>query len=579
MAELQRYTPVGLGLASLPGLPTVEPIAMQERIRETQGLSASLDRISQFAFKEAGDEAKRQGLQYGAENPVTKDQIEVALGTGKKPSELFGKRGTIFGEAALQAQSAQLRMELENDARSKMAKTAAEVDAGRLLDIQEIRTQINGPIDGFAKLLAGIDPEESVRFRASMAAAGNTVLKSAYDKVLSVQNAAIRSNLADSVPVTLEFVSKLYETEPDINAQKGQISVYRNALLKSLIPTADAGFINSTMAKFEEGVVKLRVDAVSKYVASIEFSADPLTAVSKLDKNDAGKMTSLWSTMNFEDQAKVRSNLRTVAGQRWDVNEKATKEIEYQDTLAAATAMADYFKTGSAASLRLLDTISRRSPKVISVETVFKLPNERTSVLTTEVANPRGEIVLKTEMLSGRIQTPEAMIARAAELGIGMKAVSTSMFPFFIARNNEDERDVDRTLRNEAKIVPGQFNISQKSAEAYSAMTMKVERRWNEALEKNKEDPIKNPLPSRKSIAAQIIKERTTSAKTTQINALLDGLNRSYGKRTGVTFSEETDPSDIASRRTQLNLQIEEANAIKEAYTSIETLRKQRDAE
>jgi hypothetical protein len=579
MAELQRYNPVGLGLASLPGLPTVEPIALQERIRETQGLSASLDRISQFAFKEAAEEAKRQGLQYGAENPVTKDQIEVALGTGKKPSELFGKRGTIFGEAALQAQSAQLRIELENYARSKMAKTAEEVDAGKLSDIQEIRTQINAPIDGFAKMLAGIDPEESVRFRASMAAAGNTVLKSAYDKVLSVQNAALRSRLAESVPTTLDFVSRLYDTEPDINAQKGQISVYRNALLKSLIPTADAGFINSTMAKFEEGVVKLRVDAVSKYVASIEFSADPLTAVSKLDKNDAGKMTSLWSTMNFEDQAKVRSNLRTVAGQRWDVNEKATKEIEYQDTLAAATAMADYFKTGSAASLRLLDIISRRSPRVISVETVFKLPNERTSVLTTEVANPRGEIVLKTEMLSGKIQTPEAMIARAAELGIGMKAVSTSMFPFFIARNNEDERDVDRTLRNEAKIVPGQFNISQKSAEAYSAMTMKVERRWNEALEKNKEDPIKNPLPSRKSIAAQIIKERTTSAKTTQINALLDGLNRSYGKRTSVTFSEETDPFDIASRRTQLNLQLEEANAIKETYKSIETLRKQRDAE
>ena len=579
MAELQRYTPVGLGLASLPGLPNVEPIALQEQIRQTQGLQSSLDRISQFAFKEAGEEAKRQGLQYGAENPVTKDQIEVALGTGKKPAELFAKRGTIFGEAALQAQSAQLRLELENDARSKMARTAAEVDAGRLLDIQEIRTQINGPIDGFAKLLAGIDPEESVRFRASMAAAGNTVLKSAYDKVLSVQNAALRSRLAESVPTTLDFVSRLYDTEPDINKQKDLISVYRDTLLKSLLPTADAAFINSTMAKFEEGVAKLRVDAVSKYVTSTDFSADPLTAVSKLDKNDAGKMTSLWSTLNFEDQAKVRSNLRTVAGQRWDVNEKAKKELEDQDSLAAATAMSDYFKTGSAESLRILNQISIRSPKVISPKTVFELPKERSEVLNAEVANPRGEIVLKTEMLSGKIQTPEAMIARAKELGVGMKAISNSMFPFFIARNNEDERDVDRTLRNAAKIVPGQFNISQKSAEAYSAMTMKVEKRWNEALERNREDPIKNPLPSRKSLATEVIKERTTSAKTTQINALLDGLNRSYGKRTGVTFSEETDPSDIASRRTQLNLQLEEANASKEAYRSIETLRKQRDAE
>lgn len=579
MAELQRYTPVGLGLASLPGLPTVEPVALQESIRQSQGLQQSLDRISQFAFKEAGEEAKRQGLQYGAENPVTKEQIEVALGTGKKPSELFGKRGTIFGEAALQAQSAQLRLELENDARSRMAKTAAEVDAGRLLDIQEIRTQINGPIDGFAKLLAGIDPEESVRFRASMAAAGNTVLKSAYDKVLSVQNAALRSRLADSVPTTLDFVSRLYDTEPDINQQKAQISVYRDTLLKSLLPTADATFINSTMAKFEEGVVKLRVDAVSKYVTSTDFSADPLTAVSKLDKNDAGKMTSLWSTMNFEDQAKVRSNLRTIAGQRWDVNEKAKKEIEDQDSLAAASAMADYFKTGSAQSLRTLNEISIRSPKIISPKTVYELPKERSEILNAEVANPRGEIVLKTEMLSGKIQTPEAMIARAKELGIGMKAISTSMFPFFIARNNEDERDVDRALRNEAKIVPGQFNISQKSAEAYSSMTLKVERRWNDALEKNKQDPIKNPLPSRMSLARDIIKERTTSAKTTQITSLLDGLNKAYSERTGIRFSETTESSDIRSRQKALGLQPEEVKRIEDTFKSIDLLRQQRDAE
>jgi hypothetical protein len=241
--------------------------------------------------------------------------------------------------------------------------------------------------------------------------------------------------------------------------------------------------------------------------------------------------------------------------------------------------MADYFKTGSAQSLRTLNEISIRSPKIISPKTVFELPKERSEVLNAEVANPRGEIVLKTEMLSGKIQTPEAMIARAKELGIGMKAISTSMFPFFIARNNEDERDVDRALRNEAKIVPGQFNISQKSAEAYSSMTLKVERRWNDALEKNKEDPIKNPLPSRMSLARDIIKERTTSAKTTQITSLLDGLNKAYSERTGIRFSETTESSDIRSRQKALGLQPEEVKRIEDTFKSIDLLRQQRDAE
>jgi hypothetical protein len=299
--------------------------------------------------------------------------------------------------------------------------------------------------------------------------------------------------------------------------------------------------------------------------------------VSKLDKNDAGKMTSLWSTLNFEDQAKVRSNLRTVAGQRWDVNEKAKKELEDQDSLAAATAMSDYFKTGSAESLRILNQISIRSPKVISPKTVFELPKERSEVLNAEVTNYKGEVVLKTEILLGKVQTPEAMIARARELGVGMKSVSSSIIPFFKASFNEDMRDVDRVLRNAARIVPGQLTGS-KSAEAYSSMTRKVERLWNEALERNREDPAKNPLPPIMSIARDVIKERTTSAKTTQINALLDGLNRSYSEK-NITFSEETNPADIRARKNALKLKDEEVIAIEKTFDTIEKLRKQRDAE
>ena len=120
MAELQRYNPTGLGLASLPGLPTVEPIALQERIRETQGLSASLDRISQFAFKEAAEEAKRQGMEYGAENQITPEQAKAALVRDVNPKNLLVKSGTYFGDAARAIQISQLRVALEVDARNQL---------------------------------------------------------------------------------------------------------------------------------------------------------------------------------------------------------------------------------------------------------------------------------------------------------------------------------------------------------------------------------------------------------------------------------------------------------------------------
>jgi hypothetical protein len=251
--------------------------------------------------------------------------------------------------------------------------------------------------------------------------------------------------------------------------------------------------------------------------------------------------------------------------------------------------MADFFATGSRTSLNALQAISIRSPKVVSAETVFKLPKERLEVLSYEVENPRAAIIIKTEMMSGKIQTPEAMISRATELGIGMKQISSTMFPFFIARNNEDERDVEKLFRNEAKIVPGQFNIAQKSADAYGSMTRKQDKLFLDALSKNKEDPANNPLPSRISIARNIIKERASSTKTTQISTLLNTLNKNYGqsgaiKKTDIVFSESDKPSsevisDIRKRADKLGLKNEDLNAIDQTIRSIERLQQQRDAE
>ena len=589
MADLPKYQPTGLNIAQLGNIPRVEFAASAEAIRQSQGIDASLDRISQFAFKEAGEEAKKKGLQFAAENPVTAQQVEAAINEGKKPSDIFAKDGTIFGDAARQLQAQQLRIDLETRTRNSMSLLAAEVDSGTVTDIGEIRSRINGPVEGFAKVLANIDPEESVRFRASMATAGNTIFKSAFDRVIKMDSAARQTALSGAVASSLDIVSRIYEIEPDIEAQKSKIMVERSNLFRALKSSNDPAFITTSMHKFEEQTYKLRVDAISKFVTSTEFSIDPQAAISRLDKNDAGKMTSLWGSLNFEDQAKVRSNLRTIVGQRWDVDDKAKKEVEHKDTIDASKFMADFFATGSRTSLNALQAISIRSPKVVSAETVFKLPKERLEVLSYEVSNPRAELILKTEMLAGKHPTPEAMISRSAELGIGLKTVSSTMLPFFIVRNNEDVRDVEKLFRNDAKIVPGQTNIAYKSAEKYASMAKKQDKLWLDALSKNKEDPANNPLPSRISIAANIIKDRSSSTKTTQINFLLTTLNKNYGesgqlKKTGIVFSESDKPaseiiSDIRTRSKQLGLTDPDLNAIDQTIRSIERLQQQRDAE
>jgi len=575
MADLPKYQPTGMLLADIP---RVDFANLKENLRATQSLEQSLSRISEFAFKQAGEQAKREGAQYAIENPLTAEQVQRAISERKKPSELISQPGTIFGEAARSVQAAQLRVELEGRTRNELASIAAQVDSGRITNFDEIRLAINAPIDGFAKVISGIDPEEAVRFKAAMTSAGSTVFKGAFDHLIKMEGAARKASVSSSQEDTYDIIRKIYSTESNLDVIREQIKIHRDRTFVAARSTNDAEFISKTMNAFEGQVSKLKIDAVSSYVASTEFSEDPQAAVKRLDKNDAGKMTSIWSSLNFEDQAKIRSNLRTIVNERWDVKEKARKEESDAATLESSKLLSDYFKTGSAASLRRLNEISVLFPKVISPETVFELPKKRTDAL--DVANPKAEFQLKTEIMSGLLPTPDLVQNRAKELGVNYKRLSDNILPFFISRSNEDERDVERIIRNEARIVPGQLNIGQKSADAYGKMTREFERNWAAAVETNKQDPSK-PMPTRIEVARGIIKTRQDSGVSKKIESLVLSLNDKYGKgpsairKTNITWSDTTSIEDVRAVAKQQGLKPEDISAIEQTLKQIDALQKQ----
>ena len=575
MADLPKYQPTGMLLADIP---RVDFANLKENLRATQSLEQSLSRISEFAFKQAGEQAKREGAQYAIENPLTAEQVQKAISEGKKPSELISQPGTIFGEAVRSIQAAQLRVELEGRTRNELASIAAQVDSGRITNFDEIKFAINAPIDGFAKVISGIDPEEAVRFKAAMTSAGSTVFKGAYDHLIKMEGTARKAAVSRDQEDTYNIIRGIYSTESNLDVIKEKINIERARTFAAARSTNDAEFINKTMNAFEGQVSKLKIDAVSAYVASTDFSEDPQAAVKRLDRNDAGKMTNIWSSLNFEDQAKIRSNLRTIVNERWDVNEKAKKEKEEAALKDSAALLSDYFKTGSAASLRKLNEISVLYPKIISPETVFKLPKERTDVL--DVANPKAEFQLKTEIMSGSLPTPELVQNRAKELGVSYKRLSDNVLPFFISRTNEDERDIERIIRNEARIVPGQLNIGQKSADAYGKMTRQFERNWAAAVDANKQDPSK-PMPTRIEVARDIIKKRQDSGVSKIIESLVSGLNDKYGNgpsaviKTNITWSDSTSMEDVRAVAKQQGLGPKDISSIEQTLKQIDELQKQ----
>jgi len=304
MAELPRYQQTGL----LPGDTTRLDFAnVKESISMSKGIQSSLDRMSTFAFKQAAEKAQREGAQYGAENQPGVEQVMLAIEERKSPSELFAKPGTYFGDAARKVQAGQLRTELEVRGRQDLARLSATLDAGPV-DMKEVTTQIKGLTDGFSRALASIDPEESLRFRASMATAGNAVYTKATERTAKIYQEGLQVLAGDSLAATSTILADTLTSESDPLALQERFNVERSRVYEVAKQTGDPTFVKSTMEAFD----KKRLNAIVDYVTNPDFAPTPMAGLRKLEAKDFGKLSNV---MQFVDMDKLRKQYVERAGE------------------------------------------------------------------------------------------------------------------------------------------------------------------------------------------------------------------------------------------------------------------------
>lgn len=81
---LPRYQPMGVQFADLPRVSTasqeVGAQMMQVQAQQFDQIGRAVDRMTAFFQEKAVTEAQKAGLRYAVENPLTKEQIDTALG-------------------------------------------------------------------------------------------------------------------------------------------------------------------------------------------------------------------------------------------------------------------------------------------------------------------------------------------------------------------------------------------------------------------------------------------------------------------------------------------------------------------
>lgn len=343
MATLPLYQPTGYLPADIPRLDRAD---VKESQAQLTTITSSLDRMSQFAFKKAEEQAEREGLQYGAENQPSAEQVMAAMEAGKSPQELFAEPGTTFGNAARKVQAGQLRNELEVKARNEFSRLSGMIEGGAF-NLKDVQTQIKAITDGYGRAISSISPEEGLRFRASAASAGAPVYAKAADRAYKIYGEGVKANADDLISQTPTIIADLMKVEKDPVLLAERILVERQRVFDIAAQTNDPQFFAEKRADFDRALMGAIVD----YTASPEFAKNPVDGLRKMQAGDFGQLDRVMTRVNKDKLIKMYVDRNGEIATAW----KRTSELNAAVNADEMNAIQDQFYAGKISGQQVLN--------------------------------------------------------------------------------------------------------------------------------------------------------------------------------------------------------------------------------
>jgi len=164
--------------------PKLEYSNIEEGIRSSRDMQSKLNQMSQYAFRDLTESATRQGQEYAVKNRPSLKQISDAVRKGEDVKALFAQPGTVFGDNARVMQAELFRQDVSQNLNNRIADVINAIDRGMYDgDANDFADSIQAEIDGIYNVLADIDPQAGLKFKAHGVTLSNTV----YEKILGKQ--------------------------------------------------------------------------------------------------------------------------------------------------------------------------------------------------------------------------------------------------------------------------------------------------------------------------------------------------------------------------------------------------------
>ena len=325
-----------------------------------------LDRMSQSTFQKAAELREREGIRFAAEYPPSAAQLKLAAGIddvtgqplqgGPMVSAISGlgkisSDVSIFNKAVAKARTLQLASHFEIEGRAELTKLLVDVQAGKA-NSTKVSEKIATVTNGYAKALAEVDGEASIKFRATMATHGNTVLNAAYEAESK------RKKSQTIAKFDFDFDNQIALLEATISQgfwidDKGQkksidekVLVFEKDILNQSILLGDAALQKEYSEKFRIALRNAKINAVTRFVLTDEYMVDPDLTLKKIRTGDLGNMSDVLKGLvvnDFDAVAKITANFITANNERDAIATRRREAVKLQGQAEAVDLLEQIF--------------------------------------------------------------------------------------------------------------------------------------------------------------------------------------------------------------------------------------------
>lgn len=572
MAErLPRYRRTGV---SPTAVPSVSTRGLNYRMPQMQisdpfaGITSALDKMTDFAFERAVGKAKKEGVEFRMENPITSDQISAAMSQGRDIDEIVGDPDTIFGSASRATASAQLKTELEANARNEIAAISAALNSDVPVNPDEVQVKIQSIIDGHADILAQVDPGASYSYRGTISTIAAPVYKLALEKEYKRAKLAGQlslNNAMDQAPDAMQaavmasaggFVEINGKPVPELEQS---FAVIRRTLMDQAISTGDLSLIKDTQEKILKMEEKAKVDGLRQFARENRNLVDVYSG-------DYGRLTSVYAGLSEDNKEIVREKI---------INERSAENKAAKDRRTELEA-----ETASDAD-RVLNTLygmSRSDPAYPKLRAQYERykkqglykPSEHKALDDNINAKPKGSdddfLLVVQNINSNRYRNLSGLRNSMKELDLD-PGQRIKLEDRFKTQFNTDKKEAYRILRRSVGALSELTPLDIKTQVMLAEMEQQLQEEYDKGIAQGKPRPYVDIANELYRSGSGDLKKQELEKSENNIRSLL----REYGIGVENITKGNIDSliSDLREKKAE-SYQIESLEFHKRKYLTLE---------